>query len=243
MAVCASYIVAKEIYETMPNRISSFYNKVDIEEITYEKIGIELSGIEQSELLDKEMMQEMNNELMALLIDQDTSLQGVNTSFRQEKDFIEMETFNDTEEVQYKFSIKNQKDITYNTYCKLRIIGHDTAILDKLRSKAKSKIKEWIPDLHESIYFMGHIKGKISDQEGKNIVSKVFKAFSAEYRDYYEDDLNASTYVYYGYTSCFDEFIKGKNNMKINMQVGFKYNDEMNQTEVMIAFPFYNLPF
>lgn len=250
IALCASYIFAKEMYKTMPNEVSRLYKRIDTQDIVYEKIGIELSGIQKSEALNQEELQKMNGELVTSLTTNEDNVavqevrgEGINTSFRQEKDFIEVKTFNDEQQIQYNFSIKNQKDISYNTYCKISIVGKDVSKLDGIVSGGKAKLKEWISDIHESIYFIGHIEGKISAQEGRELVSNIFKAFSTEYKDYYEDDLNDSTYVYYGYTPYFDGFIKGKGNMKMNIQVGFKYNDEVNQTEVIIAFPLYNLPF
>lgn len=249
-AMCASYIFAKEMYKIVPNEVSRLYNKIELQDIVYEKMGVELSGIQKSEALSLEDLQKMNNELVTSLTinkrditAQDAKDEGINTSFRQEKDLIEVKTFNDVEEMQYNFSIKNQKDISYNTYCKISIAGNDASQLDEITSGGKAKLREWISDIHENIYFIGHIEGKISSEEGRETVSKIFKAFSAQYKDYYVDDLNESTYVYYGYTPYFGDFIKGKDNMKINIQVGFKYNDEVNQTEVIVAFPLYNFPF
>ena len=248
--MCASYLFAKEMYKIVPNEVSRLYNKLELQDIVYEKIGVELSGIQKSEALSVEDLQKMNNELVTSLtinkrdiIAQDAKDEGLNTSFRQEKELMEVKTFNDIEEMQYNFSIKNQKDIAYNTYCKISVVGNDASKLDEIASSGKAKLREWISDIHENIYFIGHIEGRISPEEGRAIVSKIFKVFSTQYKDYYVDDLNESTYVYYGYTPYFDGFIKGKGNMKINIQVGFKYNDEVNQTEVIVAFPLYNFPF
>ena len=246
IALCISYIAIRKVDIDRPNEVSRLYNKIDSQNIVFDKIGIELSGIQKSELLSQEDLQKMNDELVNSLAIRDITNQGaerIHTTYRSEKNFNEVKTFNDTQEIQYNFNIKNQKDISYNTYCRLTITGNEISKLDQLTSEGKSKVKSWISDIHESIYFIGHIEGKISDEEGRKFANQIFKAFSAKYKDYYEDDLNESTYVYYGYTSYFNEFIREKGNMKINIQVGFKYNDEVNQTEMIIAFPFYNLPF
>lgn len=247
-----SYIFAIEWYDQMPHQIAQLFEKASLKEIKYKEIGIELSGIQYENELTPEELKEMNNKMISSLAHQSdcsklcqvTHNQLATTLFEEEETCKWIQTNENEEDWNYTFSIKNQQDIHYNTYYDLKAKGHnDIARLDMLRSRGKNQLKEWNIDVKESIYFKGEIAGKRSSVEVEEIANRLFVALNAKHTNYYEDDLTDSTCVYYGYTSDFKDYIRETDGDKTNMQVGFKYNDELNCTEVIVAFPFYNMPF
>ena len=247
-----SYIFAIEWYDQMPNQIAQLFEKVSLKEIKYNEIGIELSGIQYENELTSEALKDMNSKMVANLAHQSncsklcqvTHNHLVTTFFEEEDTSRWVQTNENEEEWNYTFSIKNQQDIHYNTYYNLKIKGYkDIERLDMLTSRGRNQFKEWHVNTKESIYFKGEIPGKCSSIEVKEISDRLFEALNAKHTNYYEDDLIDSTCVYYGYTSYFKDYIKETDGDKTNMQVGFKYNDELNCTEVIVAFPFYNMPF
>lgn len=247
-----SYIFALDAYDTMPNKVENFLEKVSLEGITYDEISIQLSGIqyEQTQTLESlmAMNEEMNTELAhEVECSKLCRLPHVHlaaTNINESDNSIELESTDNEETWAYAFTIKNQKDIHYNTYYNLSITGLlDATKLDTLRARGKAQLEKWNVKLTENMYFKGSINGPLSKEEMKLIATEIFGNFDADITGYYEDDLTKSTCAYYGYTTCVKEYVKENNHEKSNIQVGFKYNDELNKTEIIIAFPFYNLPF
>ena len=247
----ATYIFALEAYDTMPNKIEKLLDKVAFDEVTYKEIGVEFSGIQYEMPQDRITLAHMNEEMDAMLahntdcskLCQIPHSHLATTAINEENNILQVTSYDSDEDWEYTLTLKNQKDIHYNTYYCLEITGTDIPKLDTLRARGKAQLEDWNVDVSESIYFVGTIEGPISKEEEKSIAQKCFKNLSADETSYYEDDLSASTCAYYGYTPWIKEYVKENNHEKTNMQVSFKYNDELNQTEMIIAFPFYNLPF
>lgn len=247
-----SYIFAFEMYDTMPNKLEKLIEKITLDEITYEEIGVQLSGIQYEVPNTKETLETMNEEMnMALAHDIECSKLCriphdylATTTTCEEDQLVQLESNNHGETWAYHFTLKNQKDVHYNMYYDLKITGtDDIRKLDTLRGRGKAQLEEWDVEVSESIYFKGTISGPVAKEQEEKIAKKLFQNLSAKATNYYEDDLTATTCAYYGYTPWLKDYVKENNHEKTNVQVIFKYNDELNQTEVIVAMPFYNLPF
>jgi len=247
-----SYVLAIEWYDQMPNKITQIFNKITIDEIKYKEIGIKLSGIQYNQELAVEDLQSMNEEMVNRLAHQTDCLndceeehdQLATTIIEDETECTKVQTYNNGERWNYILQLKEQLDTHYNTYYDLEIKGKIVPTeLDALRNRGIDQFKVWNVDYEESIYYKGEISGKLSDQERRDLTRRILVELDADETDYYKDDLVDSTCVYYGYTKLFNDYIIENDGDKTNMQVGFKYNDELNLTEVIIAFPFYNNPF
>lgn len=233
-------------------KVSEFYQKINIEDFTYEKIGYEIKGVKYNQELTRSDIEVMNQELNKLLSHdeacsytcQEEHNDIVNSMVMEENDCIKVQSSNIGEDNQYVFKLANQKDIHYNTYAQLTITGLDhVENIDNLCEEGRALFKEWKLKTNESIYFAGYINSRLSELEREEIIKNIFKNFKAKRTSYYEDDLSDTTCVYYGYTPEFNEYIKENDNSKTNIQIGFKYNEVLDQTEIIIAFPFYNIPF
>ena len=254
IAICSiSYILGIELYDTMPCKIEEILEQIEtVEEIEYDGVTIKMDGIKYNQALTKIDLQNRNDEMIAQLehdsqcskLCQEPHMNSGVTTFTQGTDFMEMVTTNGDEEWRYELRLKEQTDIHQNTYYEFKIDGEkNIKKIDTLRDRAIMQFKEWNVETKESICFKGNIAGKVSKKEEDEITNQLFEHLDAKATNYYEDDREDTTCVYYGYTSWFDEYIQEDNGNKTNLQIGFKYNDELNHTELIIAFPFYNEPF
>lgn len=247
-----SYIFALEVYDTIPNKLEKLQEKVILPQITYDEIGVQLSGIQYEVPQSQETLKTMNEEMNTTLAHEidcsklcrEPHVHLATTNINEEDQSLEIKSEDNGETWAYAFTLKNQKDVHYNMYYNLTITGNgDIKKLDTLRARGKMQLEEWGVEISESIYFKGIIQASLSKQEETHIKDKIFQNLSVKDISYYEDDLNASTCAYYGYTPWIKEYVKENSHEKSNVQVAFNYNDELHQTEVIIAFPFYNLPF
>lgn len=247
----ASYLFALEVYDTMPNKLEKFQEKLLLEGITYDEIGVQLTGIQYDMPQTIDTLTKMNEEMNVALAHEEgcsklcqiSHAHLANTNMTQGNQFIEIDSNENNETWEYAFSLRNQKDIHDNMFYSLNMTGRDIQKLDTLRARGREQLEDWNVEISESIYFKGMIEGPVSKDEEWQIASGFFNQFDGESTNYYEDDLMASTCVYYAYTPWVKEYVKENGNERTNMQVGFKYNDILNQTEIIIAFPFYNMPF
>lgn len=246
-----TYIFAIEIYDNKLNKLQQIMSKVSLENIQYEDIGVQFTAIEYDQELNRNQLKVMGEE-MASTLALDTACSNMctlqhtsmaTTIIDEEEDCIKSQIHESGEGWAYELKLKNQQDIHHNTYYELSIHGQDIEKLDSLRNRGMNQLNKWGLNISEGIYFKGSIEGKLSDKEQIEYMEQLFDHLHAKSTSYYEDDLTDSTRVYYGYTPLFKESIKDANGNKTNMQVGFKYNDELNQSEMIIAFPFYNEPF
>lgn len=250
-AFSISYIFAIELYDRLPNKIEKLYEKIQLVDITYDEIGVSFSGIEYGIEETRQHLQDMNEKMVKKLTQSENIIDLYNddehtylTTLKQEDTAIEISTTDNGEDWAYYFNLKNQKDIDYNTYYTLDITGNgEIEVLDALRNNGRMQLEAWDVELKESIYFKGQLEGQISKKQEERMVEQFLSNLQGSQTNYYEDDLSATTCVYYGYTPWFKESIEEIDGDKTNMQIGFKYNDELDCTEIIIAFPFYNMSF
>lgn len=247
-----SYIFAIDLYDTMPNKISYLFEQVALSNIEMTEVGIELSGIRYKDELDQDTIEYQNDSMVrALAHEKECSklcqidhCNLVSTKLQKDTNGIQIRSYDNEENGTYIFTIKNQKDIHYNTYYDLKITGiKDIMQLDNLRNRGREQFNRWHIQPKESIYFKGCIAGVLSKQKEEVIVRLIMNQLNAKSIDYYEDDLVGSTCAYYGYTNKVDDYIEEPDGTMLNMQVSFNYNDEKDETDIVIAFPFYNTPF
>lgn len=257
-----SYLVASEQYQyKVQQQSQQFYKrqdqlkflkeKMNLEQLEFIEIGVELSGIVYDEKLQavdiENKIQQMKSVLEDVTLYSKIYEMGDANALRKttyedatQEAIIEREDKN----WQYTFSLKNQKDIHQNTYYNLKIVGgSDVRYIDQLRNKGYEQLEAWQVTPKETIYFKAIMPGALSQVESIQIKEKLFKNLEAKSTNAYQDDLVETTYAYYGYTPYIKDYIVEADGKKSNMQVAFKYDELQDQTELIIAFPFYNEPF
>lgn len=247
-----TYIFAIDRYDTMPEKLAFLKEHLSIEAVNYTEVGVELEGIvydEQLELVNLQNKQyEMAEQLahtsecsrLCKVSHSDLSKKTIDIADQVKKASVE----DSGEQWHYTFTLKNQKDIHENSYYYLKIVGGtDTQYLDVLRNRGYDQFKAWHVEVKESIYFKGFMAGALSVEEREQIKDHLLKNLNAKKTNYYEDDLNQTTCAYYGYTSYVKDYVREVDGQKTNVQISFKYNETRNETDIIIAFPFYNNPF
>ena len=248
----ATYIFAIDYYDTMPEKLTSLKDKLSIETVTYTEVGVALDGIvydEQLNLVDIHSKQDKmahqlahTSECSRLCKINHSDLSNKTTHIDDEVKQVEVE--NSNEEWRYTFTLKNQKDIHENSYYHLEIVGgENTQYLDVLRNRGYDQLKAWQVDAKETIYFKGFILGNLSKEERSQMKDQLLQNLDAKETNYYEDDLNETTCAYYGYTPYIKEYVTEADGQRTNVQISFKYNEIRHETDIIIAFPFYNDPF
>ena len=106
---------------------------------------------------------------------------------------------------------------------------------------ANDLLEQWkIEAKKEFIFFEGTIDHSMASAEKEKISQAIFDHLDAARTNYYVDSIEKSTCSYYGYCPYIDEYYKEENGYKTNMQIAFNDNEIVGQTEIRIAFPFYN---
>lgn len=258
-----SYLVAAEqyLYKAYDGQSQQFYKrqdqlqflkeKIELESLEILEVGVELSGVIYDEKLQvgdiEDKMQQMESSLERHAnhskhyeIEEDNALRS-NTYLNN---ILEDSIEKIGQGYQYTFSLKNQKDIHYNTYYTLKLVGGaDVSYIDQLRNKGYEQLQAWHVAPKETIYFKAIIPGVLSEEDTTQIKQQLFHNLEAKTTNFYQDDLVETTYAYYGYTPYIEDYITEADGQKSNVQVGFKYDELKDQTELIIAFPFYNQPF
>lgn len=259
----ASYLVAAEHYDTrahhqsnepsqQQDQIEFLKEKINLEQIHYIEVGVALSGIVYDEKLQSVDLEKKTEEIACILEEastytrsygiSDSKLSKSRTSLIDTTEVATVE--NSGEDWRYTFSVKNQKDIHQNTYYDLKIVGgSEVEYIDQLRNRGYEQFKMWQVTPKETIYFKGFIPGALSKTDSIQIKDRLFHRLDAKETNFYQDDLIETTYAYYGYTPYIKAYIVEADGQKSNMQISFKYNELQDQTELIIAFPFYNQPF
>ena len=248
----ATYIFAIDHYDTMPKQLAFLKDKISIEDVHYTEVGVELSGIiydEGLEFMDLQNKQyEMAEQLahtnecskLCQVTHSDLSKQTIDVASQVKKAEVE----NSGEGWQYIFTLKNQKDIHENSYYYLKITGaEDIQHMDILRNRGYDQFKAWHVKSKESIYFKGFMVGSLSEEERTQLKDQLLQNLNAKETNSYQDDLNETTCAYYGYTPYIKEHVVEVDGQKTNLQISFKYDETRNETDIIIAFPFYNDPF
>lgn len=260
--LCISYLEAAEqyayksqkqsheIYERQ-DQLQFLKDKIELEPLEILEVGVELSGVVYDEKLQASNIEDKVEQMQSILemsamyskryeIEEANALRNNTYPNDIVEDYIEKSS----EGYQYTFSLKNQKDIHYNTYYNLKIVGGaDVSYIDQLRNKGYGQLQAWHTATKETIYFKAIMPGALSQEETTQIKQELFHNLEAKNTNFYQDDLVETTYVYYGYTPYIKDYIVEADGQKSNVQVGFKYDELQDQTEIIIAFPFYNQPF
>lgn len=233
------------------NKLEDVFYKIEDDQITYQEIGVTLNGISYNNPLTSEELATMNKEIVDNLSHNLTCHTHCSeehdmphsTVIEQEVDVKQIWSYLNEDEWNIEVNIKNQEDKNFNTYLTIKSSGTDIARLDMLRNRALKSYKDLKMTPKEVIYFKGEIKDKLTEETMEALGLHLLENLSAKQTNIYIDDLMPTTRIYYGYTKDFKgEFIE-QSGEKSNVQVGFKYNEELNQTEIIVAFPFYNEPF
>lgn len=248
----ATYIFAIDHYDTMPKQLAFLKDKISIEEVHYTEVGVELSGIiydEELNLMDLqnkqyEMAEQLAHTNECSKLCQVTHLDLSKKTMDIENQVKKVEIENSGEGWEYLFTLKNQKDIHENSYYYLKITGvEDMQHMDILRNRGYNQFKAWHVKAKETIYFKGFIVGLLSEEERTQLKDQLLQNLSAKETNSYQDDLNETTCAYYGYTPYIKDYMVEADGQKTNVQISFKYDETRNETDIIIAFPFYNDPF
>ena len=247
-----TYIFAMDRYETMPRQLAFLKDKISIEEVHYTEVGVELSGIIYNEKMGLMDLQNKQYEMAEQLAHTNECLEPCQVAHSDlSKKTLDMtsqikkvELANSGEGWQYEFTLKNQKDIHENSYYYLKITGEeDIQHMDILRSRGYDQFKAWGVKSKESIYFKGFRMGLLSKEERNQLKDQLLQNLSAKETSSYQDDLNETTCAYYGYTPYVKDHVVEADGQKTNVQISFKYDETRHETDIIIAFPFYNDPF
>ena len=247
-----TYIFAIDYYDNEPKKLAFLQQRLTLEGVDYTEVGVELSGIlydEKLEAMDLETKQyEMAQQLAHTK--ECSKLCMISHSDLSEKS-IDMEAQIKKAELRdsgpgwaYHFTLKNQKDKHENSYYHLKIVGgEDISHIETLRNRGYNQFKAWHIKTKEAIYFKGFIVGNLSEEKRNQIKEQLLQNLDGKETNVYRDDLNPSTCAYYGYTSHIKEYVTEADGQKSNVQISFKYDELRDQTDMIIAFPFYNEPF
>ncbi len=247
-----TYIFAIEHYDTEPKKLAFFKERLDIEAVDYTEVGIELSGIIYNEKLEAVDLQNKQEEMAEQLAHtQECSKLCMIRHSDLSKKRIDREEQLKMAELKdsglgwaYLFTLKNQKDIHENSYYHLKIVGgEDISRLDVLRNRGYEAFKRWHIKVKETIYFKGFMIGALDEKKRTQNKDQLLQNLDAEETNFYRDDLNESTCAYYGYTPHIKDYVMETDRQKSNVQISFKYDEMRGETDIIIAFPFYNEPF
>ena len=258
MIVSAGYIFGIDYYDTKETKIQEIYKDIALPGIVYRNINIELNGIKEGEQLDARAMADKQNQTIMELshlgscskLCTQIHKSNVYTEVIKEKDTLGILVTSKDAEPSYTALIKNQKDIGYNTYYRIKIQGiqgiqdiQGISKADNLRNRSYHLFEKWHVKPKESIAFTGTMAGKLTTSQRKEWIKTLFKALKASQRGYYLDDYSKDTEAYYGYTKAIKDYFIDNNGKKTNLHISFSYNEYEHTTQMIIAFPFYNEPF
>ena len=262
------YILVFASYCKLPNNLTTIYDMLTMKgasskiskklvatskqvqemNISYDETCVTIIGIVYGETLDEKALVTRADEMSYALSHED-DCSKVCTMSHINNATIEVATKDDEKiaivqyddgENSYIFNIKNQKDIGHNTYYELKITGiRNTVHLDQMKGHAQALFDKWHVETKETFYFKGVLSGERIAQY-PFIKEQMMQHLDAVQTNAYVDDINESTCAYYAYCPYIASYYREQNGFKTNMQIAFHYDDVANQTEVIVAFPFYN---
>lgn len=247
-----AYIITLDAYDKGDTQVAKLYQAASVTGIHYEQIQVDVKGItEKKQLSMEEVMAKERacNEVLSHTKDCSklcTLTHPINSEvevFAQD-DYMSATTSDTQNMSTYTLTIKSEErnpdTITYN----MKIQGlQDLATLDNMRNKSIDLFKEWETNPNETISFVGYIDGQLDTAQRQNYKNQIFKSLKGRFVSYYQDDYNPTTQAYYGYTPLVKEYTTTAQGAKANTQITFTYNEVLGQTQVIIAFPFYNAPY
>ena len=212
---CMLYIVGVSYYNKHVGTVSSLYKAVNIKDITYEEVKVNIMGTTENENISDKVMRLREQECE--------------------------EVFSNLGEDNYTYSIKSKERYPeiINYHMEIQGLGN----IDEMKKEGIKLFDKWGVTSKEYISFTGYVEGKLSKEEKEAYVEQILKSLNGYMVDYYEDDMNASTKAYYGYTPDVKSFITMSHERKSNVQVTFVYNELLDKEEIIIAFPFFNNPY
>lgn len=248
--VSATYIFAIDIYDKKENEISKLYEAISLPEINYNEIKVKFSAVTEDKqlyvsdlaVLHHNYVEEMSHgtECSRLCAVDHGDLSSSDTQLAEAE--MNMVTSGINSDVKYQFSTTNREVIGFNTYYKVDISGKDQVDqIDVLRSRTRRFLKACNVEPKESIYFLGTIEGKV--EKRAEYVVNLLNRLDGKFTSYYQDDINSDVEAFYGYTPLVKESVLDGQGKETNTQITFIYNEEEDQTQIIIAFPFYNDPF
>ena len=243
-------VLGIDYYDQKETKIMSLYQKVALKGIHYKAIRLELNGTKEGETLDARGIATKESEATAQL----AHLPGCSkwcmslhphdaicSRLMQQPGLLGIVLENKDVYTPYQLSIKTQDS---TTYYQIKIQGlEDLYQFDNLRVLALNLFQRWHVSPKESIAFIGEIDNRLTNEQRKAYVNQIFEAVRARQTGYYLDDSSHDTEAYYAYTKAIEAFILDAEGKKTNIQVCFTYNELLNKTQIIIAFPFYNEPF
>lgn len=246
------YIFAIDVYDQTPKHVTKLYEAIAVEGINYEQIEVNIKGVtENKEVPIDEIMVKENKCNEVLSHTKDCSklcaiehpVLGDVEVFAKE-DYINATTSNTQDMSTYTLTIKNEERDPDTTIYNMKIQGlQDIGTIDYMRNKSIDLFKEWDTNPSETISFVGYVDGNLSLGQKENYKTQILKSLKGRFVDYYQDDYNTSTEAYYGYTPLVKDYTTTAKGAKTNTQITFTYNEVLNATEVIVAFPFYNAPY
>lgn len=246
------YIVALDAYDQSPRQVAKLYKAISIEGINYEQVEVNVKGVtENDEIPIEEVMAKENQCNEALSHTKDCSklcaithpILGEVEVFAKE-DYVKATTSNTQDMSTYTLTIKNEERNPDTTIYNMKIQGlQDMGTIDYMRNKSIDLFKEWDTNPKETISFVGYVDGQMSLAQKENCKTQILKSLNGRFVDYYQDDYNISTEAYYGYTPLVKEYTTTSKGAKSNTQITFAYNEVLDATQVIVAFPFYNDPY
>lgn len=252
MMISVTYIFAIDCYNARPNIIEWLSQQIAQDDIEYTEVGIALTGKIYNESFSGIAVGNKLEEMQEAL-SHESDCSKLCKIVHPERGAIVMQVTEESRQgslsagvadLEYQFTVKNQKDIHDNSYYDFKMTGiKEITLLDALKDRAEDLLKSWGIKAKESIYFKGFTVGPLTEEERSQVRTNLFTNLKAKETNYYEDDLSQTTCAYYGYTPYINDYIKEENGNKTNVQLSFKYDELTNQTQVIIAFPFYNEPF
>nr|WP_302599190.1 YwmB family TATA-box binding protein [uncultured Cellulosilyticum sp.] len=247
-----AYIFTLDTYDRGETQVAKLYKAVSVKGINYEQIEVNVKGVtENRQLPIEEVMAKEKACNDVLSHTKECSklcaiIHPVNGEVEvlAQDDYISATTSNTQDMSTYTLTIKSEERNPDTTVYNMKIQGlQDVATIDNMRNKSIDLFKEWDTNPNETISFVGYIDGQLDTAQKQNYKTQIFKSLNGRFVTYYQDDYNPTTQAYYGYTPLVKEYTTTTQGTKTNTQVTFTYNEILDQTQVIIAFPFYNQPY
>lgn len=247
--ICSIYIFIIDAYSKVPVTIATLDKKISVDEVVFDRAGVEIKGSSNGEVLTEEELLERVHEMATALSHEDDcsricQLEHIfNASIKLDPtpngNRVQLEGEDDR--CHYIFTIRSEGSSYKETYYDLKLMAKEDMLhLDQMKIHGMDLLNKWCGQKKEYMYFAGELTGEMNKERTAMIVHKIFKGLNAAKTNYYEDKNETHTCAYYGYCPYIDDYYKETNGYRTNTQIAFNYNEIEDITEVRVAFPFYN---
>lgn len=253
LILSTSYILGIELYDRGSYRYKDLFECIQIGNIQYKEIGIEVDAVKDKECLSsKEVYNRLDEVVVELSHEEECSKLCTKLHRNQAVNHIEIgknkvvgTVAEEQDSASYNFSLTSKElEGSSVSYYKMKLSSKDmNSNIQKLYDRTTKLFDTWQVDKKETFYAKGIITGELTEEQRKAYKIDIFEALNAKDTNYYKDDYSGNTEVYYGFTRKVKDSIKEANGEKTNLQVSFSYNEINQTTEIIIAAPFYNEPF